>query len=223
MKHALCSPSSAYRWLNCPQSVFYQDTRPPGQAAERGTRLHELAYQVLTGQKALGRLTHHDRAEIQHYVELVDTLAKSCDSLLLETTIWHPDFPEICFGTADAVIVNRGVLHVVDLKTGEVGVKAYKNPQLTLYAYMALARLRVAVPGIRSIALYIAQTGRPLDAWRLTVAELERWHGDVVWPVLSHIEQFENWSKAKAGAWCEWCPGKRQGCEAADLAVLGMF
>src|SRR3954453_21847034 len=48
--HAICSASSAERWLNCPGSVFMSQglpEQPPGAAALEGTRGHELAEKIL--------------------------------------------------------------------------------------------------------------------------------------------------------------------------------
>jgi hypothetical protein len=132
-KHALLSPSSAHRWLNCnPSAVLERDFEDhETEAAALGTAMHALAEHKLL--QALGHNTTrptspYDSPEMEQltdgYVEYaLETLAETrqeCKDpqifveLPLDLGCYIPD----SHGTADCVIVADKTMHVIDLKTG---------------------------------------------------------------------------------------------------------
>ena len=163
-KHAILSPSSAFRWLHCPPSArletSFQDTASP--AAEEGTEAHALCEHKL--KKALKlrsrrpKLDHDDDemedcsdGYVQFVLEQISKLQHS--QVFVEQHLDLTEFVPHCFGTADCVIVGDHQLHIVDFKYGTgVLVEAERNPQMMLYALGAvllLSNLRPA-PGARS-------------------------------------------------------------------------
>lgn len=143
MSHAPFSPSAASRWLECPQSVLLSEKVeevPPGEAAERGTRIHEQAELYMT------EGTPPDNSDegwiAAGFVEFVERefIAEDYVDYLSEFRVYSEE-PEALFGTADAVLYGEGLLHVIDLKTGRTPVQTEGNPQLYLYAHMALQNL----------------------------------------------------------------------------------
>jgi hypothetical protein len=138
--HAL-SPSSGHRWWNCPASIWLEEKvreaaveMPENEAAIEGTAAHAEAEAVLRGEKP--RCTEFEPAQM--YVDYVrETLA---DPLIEVNLPYHDYLPE-SGGTADAVGVQGGTLHVIDLKYGMGKVEARDNMQGKLYllgAYQTL-------------------------------------------------------------------------------------
>lgn len=155
-KHARCSASAAYRWINCPGSVALSDQCPdPGTSsyADEGTLAHSLAElklrhalkELTTGQykKQLAKIQQSDyyNAEMDEatdfYVDAVLEEFAAADEgaeLMIEQQLsleqWIPEG----FGTSDVVIVSNTQIQVIDLKYGEgIKVEAKNNPQLRLY------------------------------------------------------------------------------------------
>lgn len=116
-QHALLSPSN-WHWLNydIPKLREYCANY---DAAQRGTRLHELA---------------------KNHIELGIRMPKSRDTLSMyinDALGYHMDPEQLlaysynCYGTADSISYKRGLLRVHDLKTGTT--PASMN-QLKIYA-----------------------------------------------------------------------------------------
>lgn len=154
MAHALFSPSSAHRWLNCPGSVALELHCPDngGAFAEEGTAAHELAAMALfSGQDAaayLGRLievngnqyevTSEMAGHVQKYLDYVRSIG---GELMIEQSLPISQLTgeKDAAGTADSVIIVGDELVIVDLKYGRgVRVDADANDQLMIYAMAAL-------------------------------------------------------------------------------------
>lgn len=142
--HARFSPSAAYRWMNCPGSVLaiesavVQDRSSP--QAERGTWLHDVAAKALAGENH--SLTGEDAEIVDSYVSYVRTIMGDGKNkkMLIEHKVSLTD--EI-WGTADCIIIEPYVMHIIDLKTGSQKVEANGNPQLMIYAAAALNEFNV--------------------------------------------------------------------------------
>lgn len=152
--HALYSPSSAARWLECSASVHLiqhvreqdiQDGRErrSSVAADNGSKLHKRA-ELLLEEHVYGTVSdvpqrHRNNAQVNMYVNYCVELMRQSEDLDRKAYIEHKCvITDDLWGTADFVLVEkyeRGTrVHVVDFKTGAVFVDAYKNPQLMLYA-----------------------------------------------------------------------------------------
>lgn len=164
----LYTASTASRWLLCPGSAKLSLVAPERKlsaAAERGTAMHAQAASALLGETPATEGVDGYVREIEQrarggklYVEL--DLSDALGTL-------HPDLG----GTADAVIVKRGSLTVVDLKTGRLPVPA-DSPQLLLYllgARQRFGRRRRYVSVVYRVsagAVERSVTDRDLDALR---------------------------------------------------------
>lgn len=151
--HALFSPSSAHRWMNCPASLALESVEPGSTSkyAEEGTRAHEYAAAELTNPAdALlvdAVYTPDMRDYVDQYVKGVREAAGG-NHLLVEQRIdfsrWV-NMPEQ-FGTADAIVIDdrQSELQIHDLKYGMgVAVDAEHNPQLMIYGLGAMDRYGV--------------------------------------------------------------------------------
>jgi hypothetical protein len=158
--HALLSPSSSSRWLNCTPSAKLEALEPnivPSEFAEEGTEAHllaaiKLAYMLKKISPAeysnqFEAFIMHSRyynAEFNEYVnaycqEVMDIIHLDYPNepidVFLEVTVNFNDIVPQGSGTADVVMVGRDFIHIVDLKFGKgVPVNAIENTQLRLYA-----------------------------------------------------------------------------------------
>lgn len=135
MQHAKASPSGYKRWMSCPGSITLEsnlgdllaadDSSP---AATLGTELHATAERALKGECEPCELT-------QFYVDFCREAAAPDESeMLIEARVplfYSPDE----HGYADCVVRTDDVVHVIDLKTGNIPVSAKDNFQLFIYAY----------------------------------------------------------------------------------------
>lgn len=128
-KHAYLSPSN-YHWLNYDDEKFHRVFLNQLNK-ERGTQLHVLACECIR----LGVKLPKNRQTLNLYVN-------DCIGFRLtpEVVLFYS---ENCFGTADAIGYEPGLLRVSDLKTGSN--KAYMH-QLEIYS--AIFFLEYSVRGI---------------------------------------------------------------------------
>lgn len=147
--HSEISPSMLYRILGpdaCLASVQAQASLPEaernkgGAAADRGTRIHEVAAAILEGTPIPHDLDDDDMTIAGDYVEYVQGILSTYDSpsLFVEQKLSMDQWVTDMRGTADAIIYADGDLHIIDLKTGSVLVSPDDNPQLKAYALGAL-------------------------------------------------------------------------------------
>lgn len=134
-KHAKWSPSGAPAWLLCSARVTLgpgEDTTSP--AAEEGTRLHELAEELLAVWHEHPS-TSEDWEKISGYVKYVEgykfnpevnvLIEEKCDLLSVTGEAHH--------GTIDALIISDKYMEIIDLKTGRSRVEP-TTEQLKMYA-----------------------------------------------------------------------------------------
>jgi len=92
MAHSFLSPSSFPRIAKCPASLLASMSAPPrssaGDAANEGTRLHEVAERILSNSSLLWPPTIHDGDEmIRPYVEYCKALIDVCDRFGIESRV----------------------------------------------------------------------------------------------------------------------------------------
>lgn len=118
-KHAFLS-ASKYAWVNYDAERLRKNWES-SLAKARGTQLHELAAQHI----ALGIPMIDNGSTLSMYVN--DAIGYHMKP---EVTLYYSDN---CFGTADAILLSKGLLRIHDLKTGTIPAKM---TQLLIYAAM---------------------------------------------------------------------------------------
>ena len=84
-QHALLSPSSAHRWLNCPPSAkLCASVKDVSSTyAQQGTDAHELCQYKL--EKALGIDSKNPADSLSYYDEEMETCANDYAAFIMET------------------------------------------------------------------------------------------------------------------------------------------
>ena len=218
--HALLSPSSSERWINCPPSAKENVGDDTGSSyAQQGTDAHTLCeYKV---RKALGHsvrdptedLTYFDEemsectdAYCEYVMEQVQAAKETCPDplVLVEQRLDFTRWVAESFGTSDCVIVADGVMTVIDFKYGlGVLVEAENNSQMRMYALGAL-HLFESLYDIQTVRMTIFQPRRDnVSTAELSTAELLRWADDVLIPAAALAAKGEG--DYKAGKHCQFC------------------
>ena len=229
--HALLSPSSAARWLNCPASVRLSESIPEETSSysEAGRLAHSIA-ELKARKKFFATSKRSFTSQLNKlqanplYEKVMDDHTDAYVDELTEHAMTFKEPPFIALetevpiglitgekkgdgnpsgGTADCIQIGEGVLWVTDYKNGSgIPVSAEDNPQMKLYALGALA-------------LYRPFYGDTLHTVRMTIEQ----------PALNNIstwettrEDLEAWGRdvvapAAALAWAgegepnpgEWC------------------
>lgn len=246
-EHALLSPSSSSRWLNCTPSARLAENAENKSSvyAKEGTLFHEICEYCLAQWNAgvwepdpFGEelpelkddhLTHplfkqemfrHARNYCDFVMNENYNLEKSdgvC-KMLLEEKVDISEYAPECFGSVDCQLVGRDTLIIIDLKYGE-GVKVYaeRNTQMMLYALGAIK----GKPSIKTIRLVIAQVRlNHFDVWEISANDLLQWANKVLKPTAK--KAFAGKGEQKMGDWCGFCPVKAQ-CRKQYEAVVNDF
>lgn len=246
-EHALLSPSSSSRWLNCTPSARLSENAENKSSvyAEEGTLFHEICEYCLAQWNAgvwepdpFGEelpelkddhLTHplfkqemfrHARNYCDFVMNENYNLEKSDGAckMLLEERVDISEYAPDCFGSVDCQLVGHDTLIVIDLKYGE-GVKVYaeRNTQMMLYALGAIK----GKPSIKTIRLVIAQVRlNHFDVWEISANDLLQWADKVLKPTAK--KAFAGKGEQKMGDWCGFCPVKAQ-CRKQYEAVVSDF
>lgn len=246
-EHALLSPSSSSRWLNCTPSARLAETAENKSSvyAEEGTLFHEICEYCLSQWNAgvwepdpfgeeLPELKDDHLMHPLFKQEMFRHARNYCDfvmnenynleksdgacKLLLEEKVDISEYAPECFGSVDCQLVGRDTLIVIDLKYGE-GVKVYaeRNTQMMLYALGAIK----GKPSIKTVRLVIAQVRlNHFDVWEISANDLLQWADKVLKPTAK--KAFAGKGEQKMGDWCGFCPVKAQ-CRKQYEAVVNDF
>lgn len=245
--HAILSPSSAKRWINCTPSALLAESAGSKSSvyAEEGTLAHEIAEYALTQylngtydpimDEALPIKDEHlknplfsiDMANyIRDYCDYVIgegyemARADSACQMFLERKVDITDYAPDSFGSVDVTLVSDKTIHIIDLKYG-AGVKVFAdhNEQMMLYALGALKA--AASNDITNIRMTIAQVRLDhYDTFEMSKGELLDWAEKVLKPAAKAAIQGKG--KQVIGSWCGFCPVKAQ-CKAQRDAILADF
>lgn len=246
-EHALLSPSSSSRWLNCTPSARLAGNAENKSSvyAEEGTLFHEICEYCLAQWNSgvwepdpfgeeLPELKDDHLMHPLFRQEMFKHARNYCDfvmnenynleksdgacKMLLEEKVDISEYAPDCFGSVDCQLVGHDTLEVIDLKYGE-GVKVYaeRNTQMMLYALGALK----GKPSIKSIRLVIAQVRlNHFDVWEISANDLLQWADKVLKPTAK--KAFAGKGEQKMGDWCGFCPVKAQ-CRKQYEAVVNDF
>ena len=237
-RHALLSPSSAHRWLNCtPSARLEEKVEDHGSAfAEEGTCAHalcEIKLRNLLGMEPEEnefeelRDKWYDNAMEEYtdeYVSLVygrylEAKQKDPNAILLvektlDFSVWIPE----SFGTGDAILVSEGAIEVFDFKYGKgVEVSAVENPQMMIYALGAMADYDLDFC-LETARMTIVQPRLSnTSEWEISVKDLKRWAETELMPkaMLAIMGEGEH----SAGNWCRFCKVKERCAELANKMV----
>mgnify|MGYP003085497318 FL=1 len=218
-KHAILSPSSSHRWLNCtPSAVLeleFENTS--SAAAEEGTAAHAFCEHKL--KKALKMrskrpVSDYDSDEMQEctdaYVDFVleqyELAKQTCkdSAILIEQKVDFSEYVPDGFGTADCLIVSDDMLSIIDFKYGQgVLVDAYDNSQMKCYALGALA-IYENLYDIKEVSMSIFQPRREnVSTWTTSTSELRKWAEEVLKPRADLAIKGEG--EFCSGDWCKFC------------------
>lgn len=241
--HALLSPSSAHRWMNCPLAPRLEATLPekPSEYAREGTVAHSVC--EITAKKKFKKVK---AAEYNRVIKKLKTDASWDDEMLhtAETYVEHlteramefanepyiafevkvdiSDYVPEAFGRCDCAMFGGDTLIITDYKHGKgVPVNPDENPQLMLYALGAL-KLYKPLFGValKKVAVYIDQPRiGAYDGWTCTVDELLAW-GESVKPKAQMA--FMGFGEYHAGDWCRFCRANGI-CKAQAEQQIGAF
>lgn len=237
--HALLSPSAATRWLNCTPSAVAESKVPDKSSdfADEGTVAHALAAKKL--RNGLGWASPDEDAELssergrkwlngemteaaEFYAQFVMDKYRAAlrddpnAQLFIEQHVEIPLLGASVFGTADALIISKKHLDVIDFKYGQgVKVEASDNPQLMLYAAGALCADECR--GVKDVSLVIVQPRKESISYTKPLSSdfLRAWLIDSVQSralVAAQGGGFRN-----PGTWCRFCKVK------ATCKVLAAF
>ena len=246
-EHALLSPSSSSRWLNCTPSARLAENAENKSSvyAEEGTLFHEICEYCLAQWNAgvwepdpsgeeLPELKDDHLMHPLFKQEMFRHARNYCDfvmnenynleksdgacKMLIEEKVDISEYAPECFGSVDCQLVGRDTLIVIDLKYGE-GVKVYaeRNTQMMLYALGAIK----GKPSIKTVRLVIAQVRlNHFDVWEISANDLLQWADKVLKPTAK--KAFAGKGEQKMGDWCGFCPVKAQ-CRKQYEAVVNDF
>lgn len=215
MEHSELGASGAYRWCNCTASVGLSKDMPnsTSEAAEEGTKAHDLAEKILTEQKVNRKDYPEDMLKaVDSYVGYVKAWSDPRGKrLLVEERFSLEYIHPTMFGTNDACIydADEHELEIIDYKhgTGEY-VAVENNFQLQYYALGATHKLESEGVTVDCIQLTIVQPRyegeAPIRSCTITRDDLAEFEDYLTQKVK---EVFEN-PQTKLGDWCKWCTAK---------------
>ena len=215
-KHAILSASASARWMNCPGSVLAESGMPEpptSDFAAEGTAAHALAELCLNSKKPPETYMHmeienfHVNEEMAtHVATYVDFCNMHEGEKFYELRVDYSDYAAGGFGTADCVVIDEGVCHIIDLKYGTgVKVNAQKNSQLMLYALGALHKFSNQVDMVK---MSIVQPRLDhIDSYSVRAKDLIKWGEEVVRPAaLATFDPNPKFHPSEIA--CRWCRAK---------------
>lgn len=237
--HALLSPSSASRWLNCTAAPHLEADMPDVSSgfAVEGTLAHAYCAKKLKTflglpteheDKEIAELADYHTGEMDEYTDAYATIviekynaarAITPDAqLLVETRLDFSEHIPDSFGTADAIIIADGTMDVIDFKYGKgISVSAFKNPQMQIYALGAYDKFSFEYR-IERVRMTIVQPRIDnLSDYELSVSDLMAWTDEVLTPRAQ--EAFSGQGTQTPGEWCRFCKVKSRCRALADQSL----
>ena len=245
--HAILSPSSAKRWINCtPSALLAEEAGSKSSVyADEGTLAHEIAEYALTKylegmydpiiDDAIPLKDEHLKNPL-FSIDMANYIRNYCDYVIaeiyetdkvdwptkvfLERKVDITDYAPNSFGSVDVTLESYHTIHIIDLKYGAgVRVSADHNEQMMLYALGALKA--AASQNITNIRMTIAQVRLDhYDTFEMSKKDLLAWAEKVLKPAAKMAIQ--GIGKQVIGSWCGFCPVKAQ-CRAQRDAILADF
>lgn len=245
--HAILSPSSSERWLNCTPSARLADAAgsKTSEYAEEGTTAHELAEHVLgcwtdgaflpeceeipvPENIASNKYYSEEMKEaIGHYVDFVTGEFYEMQkgplggpvATYLEEKLDISKYAPDSFGSADVSLVSEQIVHIIDLKYGK-GVKVpVESPQFKMYALGVLAKF--GGPKVKRVRMSVAQPRlNHYDTIEMGVSDLLEWAEKVLRPKAKLA--YEGKGEQVVGSWCRFCPVKAT-CRAQKNEIIKDF
>ncbi len=241
--HSLLSPSSAYRWLNCPLAPRLEAQLPDktSEYAKEGTLAHSVC--EAAGKKHFKKIKTAEYNRIikklkadplwndemlqtaELYVEHLAERAMSFENepyIAFEVKVDISDYVPEAFGRCDCVMFAGNTLIITDYKHGKnVKVNPDHNPQLMLYA---LGALKLYQPlfgeALQNVEVYIDQPRQgSYEGWGCGVKELLDWGNEII-PKAKMA--FAGFGEYKAGDWCMFCRANGQ-CKAQAKQQTSAF
>lgn len=231
--HAVLSPSSSERWLNCTPSARLAEEAgsKTSEYAEEGTTAHELAEYALKSwiygtfypecdelpvpQKIASNKDYSEEMKeaISRYVDFVTGEFYEIQkgpfggsvATYLEEELDISKYAPDSFGSADVSLVSEQMVHIIDLKYGK-GVKVpVESPQFKMYALGALAKF--GGPKVKRVRMSVAQPRlNHYDTIEMGVSDLLEWAEEVLKPKSKLA--YEGKGEQVVGSWCRFCPVK---------------
>lgn len=247
--HALLSPSAAHRWMHCEVAPGLEAMEPEESSvyAEEGTLAHAICEAKVIAANS-GKDPHevysaiNDGAQWEehklyqpemeetsdYYTDVVmekykEAKSETSDAVLLtEVKIDLGEWIPGGFGTADALIIADGTIHLIDYKHGKgVEVSAHMNPQMMIYALGALDRYGFEYR-IDDIEMTIVQPRlNNTSSFKIHADELTKWGNRELYPAAKRatISARTNSGHATAGPWCRFCKIKAKCRALANMAT----
>lgn len=245
--HAILSPSSSERWLNCTPSARLAEEAgsKTSEYAEEGTTAHELAEYALKSwvygtfypecdelpvpqEIASNRYYSEEMKEaITRYVDFVTGEFYEMQkgpfggpvATYLEEKLDISKYAPDSFGSADVSLVSEQIVHIIDLKYGK-GVKVpVESPQFKMYALGVLTKF--GGPKVKRVRMSVAQPRlNHYDTIEMGVSDLLEWAEEVLKPKSKLA--YEGKGEQVVGSWCQFCPVKAT-CRAQRNEIIRDF
>lgn len=245
--HAVLSPSSSERWLNCTPSARLAEEAgsKTSEYAEEGTTAHELAEYALkswiygTFYPECDELpVPQEIASNKHYSEeMKEAILRYVDfvtgefyemqkgpfggpvATYLEEIVDISKYAPDSFGSADVSLVSEQIVHIIDLKFGK-GVKVpVESPQFKMYALGVLTKF--GGPKVKRVRMSVAQPRlNHYDTIEMGVSDLLEWAEEVLKPKSKLA--YEGKGEQVVGSWCQFCPVKAT-CRAQRNEIVRDF
>lgn len=241
--HALLSPSSAHRWLNCPLAPRLEAQFPDqsSEFAREGTLAHSVCeiaakkyFKIEKAAKYTSTIKRLKKNELWNdemihtaeiYVEHLAERAMSFENepyVAFEVKVDISDYVPEAFGRCDSVMFGGDTLVITDYKHGKgVSVDVENNPQLMLYA---LGALKLYQPlfgnALKKVELFIDQPRiGSYNGWGCSVTDLVAW-GEEIKPKAQMA--YMGFGEYRAGEWCRFCRANGI-CKAQADQQIGAF